>query len=199
MSKPSLYPDTREHILDVGEQLIQQRGFTALGLSELLKIAGVPKGSFYHYFSSKEGFGVALLTRHFAHYDCRMQKLFTESPEANQRECLLRYFALWIERASCNDQMSSCLAVKLSGEVADLSEPMREALALGMNQVVAHLAAAIEAGVKQGSLAVVESPSRLAEALYASWLGMALRVKVLRDVTPMQQLLIDTEQRLRTP
>ncbi len=43
-----------------------QRGFTGMGLSELLKTAQVPKGSFYHYFRSKEAFGVAMLERHYA-------------------------------------------------------------------------------------------------------------------------------------
>ncbi|MEG9023203.1 TetR/AcrR family transcriptional regulator, partial [Klebsiella pneumoniae] len=46
--------DTREHILATGEQLCMHRGFTGMGLSELLKTAEVPKGSFYHYFRSKE-------------------------------------------------------------------------------------------------------------------------------------------------
>ncbi|MDW1502064.1 TetR/AcrR family transcriptional regulator, partial [Vibrio sp. YT-19(2023)] len=49
--------DTRQHILDVGYELIVTRGFTSVGLSELLKTAEVPKGSFYHYFKSKEQFG----------------------------------------------------------------------------------------------------------------------------------------------
>jgi AcrR family transcriptional regulator len=53
--------DTREHILATGEQLCMHRGFTGMGLSELLKTAEVPKGSFYHYFRSKEAFGVACL------------------------------------------------------------------------------------------------------------------------------------------
>ncbi|MFQ5727810.1 MAG: TetR/AcrR family transcriptional regulator, partial [Salmonella enterica] len=52
--------DTREHLLATGEQLCMQRGFTGMGLSELLKTAQVPKGSFYHYFRSKEAFGVAM-------------------------------------------------------------------------------------------------------------------------------------------
>ncbi len=41
------------------------RGFTGMGLSELLKTAEVPKGSFYHYFRSKGAFGVALLEHHY--------------------------------------------------------------------------------------------------------------------------------------
>ena len=53
--------DTREHLLATGERLCMHRGFTGMGLSELLKTAEVPKGSFYHYFRSKEAFGVAML------------------------------------------------------------------------------------------------------------------------------------------
>ena len=58
--------DTREHLLATGERLCMHRGFTGMGLSELLKTAEVPKGSFYHYFRSKEAFGVAMLERHYA-------------------------------------------------------------------------------------------------------------------------------------
>lgn len=53
--------DTRQHILDTGYQLIAQQGFSNVGLSQLLKHADVPKGSFYHYFKSKEQFGEALI------------------------------------------------------------------------------------------------------------------------------------------
>ena len=55
------------------------RGFTGMGLSELLKTAEVPKGSFYHYFRSKEAFGVALLENHYAGY---LQRLVDPLPMA---------------------------------------------------------------------------------------------------------------------
>ena len=48
---------TKDHILDCGERLIASKGFVGVGLSEILTVANVPKGSFYHYFSSKERFG----------------------------------------------------------------------------------------------------------------------------------------------
>jgi TetR/AcrR family transcriptional repressor of nem operon len=57
--------DTREHLLATGETLSLRLGFTGMGLSELLATAGVPKGSFYHYFRSKEAFGEAMLQRYF--------------------------------------------------------------------------------------------------------------------------------------
>lgn len=77
--------DTREHLLATGEQLCLQRGFTGMGLSELLKTAEVPKGSFYHYFRSKEAFGVAMLERHYAAYHQRLTELL-QSGEGNYRD-----------------------------------------------------------------------------------------------------------------
>ncbi|EOY8498214.1 TetR/AcrR family transcriptional regulator, partial [Providencia stuartii] len=68
--------DTREHLLVTGERLCLQRGFTGMGLSELLKTAEVPKGSFYHYFRSKEAFGVAMLEHYYAGYLQKLVKHF---------------------------------------------------------------------------------------------------------------------------
>ncbi|WP_163030699.1 TetR/AcrR family transcriptional regulator, partial [Pseudomonas viridiflava] len=58
--KPT-YDDTRQHLLDTGHRMMAERGFTSVGLNELLQAAGVPKGSFYHYFKSKELYGQGLL------------------------------------------------------------------------------------------------------------------------------------------
>ena len=49
--------DAKNHILDCGERLIANKGFVGVGLVEILTAAGIPKGSFYHYFGSKERFG----------------------------------------------------------------------------------------------------------------------------------------------
>ncbi len=70
--------DVRRHILDVAHPLLLCRGFTAVGLTEVLTAAQVPKGSFYHYFGSKEAFGEAVLETYFADYLARMDALLTE-------------------------------------------------------------------------------------------------------------------------
>jgi TetR/AcrR family transcriptional repressor of nem operon len=46
--------DTRSTILATGRRVMGAKGFSAVGLSEILGEAGVPKGSFYHYFGSKD-------------------------------------------------------------------------------------------------------------------------------------------------
>ena len=97
--------DTREHLLATGETLSLRTGFTGMGLSELLATAGVPKGSFYHYFRSKEAFGEAMLQRYFAHYDAEMQALFADE-HGDARHQLLGYYAQAISyhcRSECHN------------------------------------------------------------------------------------------------
>ena len=199
MTEASPSHDTREHILAVAEPMILGRGFTAVGLTELLTAAGVPKGSFYHYFRSKEHFGEALLERYFAGYASRMETLFADGVPGPMRDRLLAYFASWLHGACDIENHGSCLAVKRAGEVCELSEPMREALAHGMNQVVGKLSAAIAAAVADGSTTAGDDCDALAEALYSMWLGAALRTKVLRDPAPLQRALDETRRRLPQP
>ena len=190
--------DTRDRILDAGAELILGRGFSAVGLAEILGRAQVPKGSFYYYFGSKEDFGVAMLERYFQDYDAGVVSLFNDT-RITARERLLRYFMAWIdlhERSACE---VTCLAVKLSGEVSDLSEPMRKVLSTGMTRMVERIATAIEAGVADGSLAPMEDARQLAEGLYAMWMGGALLAKAHRTVAAFKSCVAQTEILLAKP
>ncbi|MDP2225979.1 MAG: TetR/AcrR family transcriptional regulator [Moraxellaceae bacterium] len=191
------YQDTREHLLTTGEAVIRGKGFAAVGLAEILGEAGVPKGSFYHYFKSKEAFGADMLVRYFERYDQQLEALL-ERPGATARACLLDYYARWARHEGGNCQQA-CLAVKLSGEVADLSEPMRTALAEGMQRVQARLAAAIRAGQADGSLSPQLAPDTLAAMLYTLWVGAELMAKVQRSSQPLQQALEQTAILLSPP
>lgn len=190
--------DTRDRILDAGAELILGRGFSAVGLAEILGRAQVPKGSFYYYFGSKEDFGVAMLERYFEDYDAGVVNLFNDT-RITARERLLRYFMAWIdlhERSACE---VTCLAVKLSGEVSDLSEPMRKVLSAGMTRMVERIASAIDAGMADGSLAPVQDARHLAEGLYAMWMGGALLAKAHRTVAAFKSCVAQTEILLAKP
>ena len=85
---------TRQHILDTGYQLVLHKGFAALGLQEILKSCNVPKGSFYHYFPSKEAFGCELLQQYVDGYGRKLEGLL--AAEGNGCERLMRYWDAWI-------------------------------------------------------------------------------------------------------
>jgi TetR/AcrR family transcriptional repressor of nem operon len=179
----------------VGEGLILARGFSAVGLSEILGKAEVPKGSFYHYFRSKEGFGVALLERYFQDYDARLSGLFAGEPRLG-RQGVLEYFKNWLETQTASGSHHSCLAVKLAAEVCDLSEPMRQELSTGMNRIVAHLAAAIREAQADGSMKQDVDAEQLAESLYAMWVGASLLARANGSNAPLDRAYRQTEQML---
>ncbi len=176
--------DTREHILLTGEQLCVQRGFNGMGLIELLKVAEVPKGSFYHYFPSKEAFGVAMLERYFAVYHQRLQAFLVDH-QGNQRQRILDYYQQSLNSFCQESAFAGCLSVKLSAEVCDLSEPMRIALNAGSKALIATLTQAVERAVQQGTLLPVNASEACAQNLYMLWLGASLQSKISRDSSPL--------------
>ncbi|HCG5904451.1 TetR family transcriptional regulator [Vibrio parahaemolyticus] len=187
--------DTRQHILDVGYELIVTRGFTSVGLSELLKTAEVPKGSFYHYFKSKEQFGEAMIQDYFNKYFERLTARFTNT-ELNGYQRLMSYFEemVKVEDDVCN--ANKCLLVKLSAEVSDLSEPMRIALRRGADKTIQALAKCIDVGIQDGSIPNGDS-ALLARQIYYLWNGASLLNKLYQDQEALTQSLTYTEHLLQ--
>lgn len=171
--------DTKQHILDTGYQLIVSKGFSSVGLSALLKAAEVPKGSFYHYFKSKEEFGEALIQDYFNEYHSSLEALFTQS-NLSGLDRLMAYWQRWIDTQSDTCCEKRCLVVKLTAEVADLSEPMRFALKEGTTKVTQLIAHCIRSGIQDGSI-IEQDADKTAKFLYQMWLGASLLNKLHRD------------------
>ncbi|GDX04122.1 TetR/AcrR family transcriptional regulator [Buttiauxella selenatireducens] len=190
--------DTREHLLATGTQLCLQRGFTGMGLSELLATAEVPKGSFYHYFRSKEAFGVAMLERYYTAYNLRLQQHFSQG-SGTYRERFLAWYQEMANWFSQHGSLISCLTVKLSAEVCDLSEDMRAALNNGATQIVAQLADALAKGDAEKSLKLTDSALSQAQVIYSLWLGASLQAKISRSAVPLESALAHVTQLLAEP
>jgi TetR/AcrR family transcriptional repressor of nem operon len=187
--------DVRDNILAVGQRIMSGKGFSAVGLNEILTEAKVPKGSFYHYFNSKDAFGEALLSSYFEDYLADVDTTLGQSG-LTMAQRLMNYFDAWRANQSFLDCQGKCLAVKLAAEVADLSEAMRTVLNQGTSAIIARLAAAIESGVAEGSLAITDSPKQVAESLYQLWLGASVMVKIVRGVEPFDAAMAVTRQML---
>lgn len=186
------HPDIRQHILNTGEAILSGKGFSAVGLSEILAKAGVPKGSFYYYFESKEQFGEALLDAYFMDYLRRMEALL-KVDGTPARERLMRYWRRWIEVQGQESHAQQCLVVKLSAEVSDLSETMRLVLLRGTAAILARLSVCMVEGIADGSLPAHLDPEATSQALYQLWLGASLLAKLRRDLTAFESALKTTQ------
>ena len=191
MKKSNL--DMRQHIIDVAKSLMTHKGYTAVGLMEVLTTAGVPKGSFYHYFRSKEEFGQALLEEYFQEYIGRVDIVMAAQGTGAER--LIGYLSYWAKTQAFDHPEEKCLVVKLGAEVCDLSEDMRSVLEAGTALIIQRITRCIEQGMADGSITSTQNAETLAESLYQLWLGASLLVKV-RNTTAAFETALNTSKRL---
>lgn len=187
---------TRDHILETGCTLVLRRGYTGVGLKELLEQSAVPKGSFYHYFPSKEAFGCALLDHYCETYRDRIEELFSSDGSGHER--IMRYWQAWVGDHTFEGLADRCLVVKLAAEVSDLSEDMRRILDAGVGRLVARLATVIGEGIADGSIAACQ-PLPTARTLYSLWLGAAILSRLGKNDAPMREAMLTTRTMLGNP
>ncbi len=170
--------NVRQHILATGRGIIMGKGYSGVGLNEILSAAGVPKGSFYHYFKSKELFGKALLEDYVATYLAELDAMLAADGKPGLAR-LMRYWDSWLVLA-----------------VADLSDAMREVLLQGTNRIVQRLADCIADGLADGSIRAGTVPQQAALALYEMWLGAALLTKLRREPSALHNAMLATRAML---
>ena len=192
MTLPKKSEQTRSRILAEGRALVLARGFGGFGLSELLAASGVPKGSFYYYFASKEAFGCAMLEAYVADYLAALDSIIARPEPAAVR--MNSFFSAALE-SDAGSMADRCLVVKLAAEIADLSDDMRQILDDGVKAVCTRLADLIRQGAGDHSMTAHADPDSAAAQLYGQWLGAAILSKLSRQTTPLEQALADTRHR----
>ncbi|WP_186191651.1 TetR/AcrR family transcriptional regulator [Burkholderia gladioli] len=188
--------ETRQRIHDAAQGLVASKGFSAVGLNEVLHAASVPKGSFYHYFASKDAFGEALLDVYFEASLAGMDCLLTAG-DRGMGDRLMSYWRGWADRQMESNDGMTCLVVKLGAELADISESMRLALERGTDRLVGRLAEAILLGIAEGSLDVREAPPDVALALHQTWPGASIMAKISRSRLPFENAASITRHLIR--
>ena len=193
MTEPRKSDQTRQRILSTGRSLVLGVGFTGMGLKDLLAASNVPKGSFYHYFASKEAFGCAMLEDYVAEYLGRLDALIASPQSGADR--LLRYCNAWLVSPDAPSISETCLVVKLASEISDMSEDMRNILDAGVTRLVAQVERILREGIADGSIMALADPAEAARLLYAQWLGAAILSKLGRTQQSLQDALSDTRRR----
>lgn len=191
------HTDTKTRILDAGVEIMLERSFHSVGLNQLLSSVGVPKGSFYHYFKSKEDFGVEVL-RHYANTanERRRQILNNVEIAKNPAERLIFMFNLAIENLEEANCKCPCLLQKVAIEIANTSAPMREQIATGFMDMIELFKTTLDQAVSAGFLAQDFNTQVEAELILDLWVGALQRAIVMRDSAALRRAVQTFRQRL---
>lgn len=173
---------SRTDLFEHGTRLMLRSGYAGMGLTELLRGAGVPKGSFYNHFDSKEDFGVELVRRYYEGHDRLLASLLADtdrSPLARLRS----YFDLLLERAvKASPDLRGCLLGMLALEMAGSSEPLRATVSDAFRRWEARLGELVRQAQDAGEVAPEQDPQLVAGLLLQWWEGALMRARVSQDV-----------------
>jgi TetR/AcrR family transcriptional repressor of nem operon len=171
-------PSSKAALLDAGRLLIHRQGYAASGVAEITAAAGVPKGSFYNHFPSKEAFALAALDSYWEATAPAFAALRGPAPAPAR---LAAHFAA-IKAAMATTQFAcGCLLGNLAGEAGAISEPIRARAATLFDLWTDALAACLAEGQDAGTVTQALAAPTLARFLIGAWEGAVLRAKVERD------------------
>ena len=190
--------DIPERLLAAGLDLFLRQGFNGTGIQQITDRAGVPKGSFYNHFASKEAFGAAIVDR-YSEYSGRSWKRMTRSAPPEPMAAIRHVFAAMLahhERARCS---SGCLIGNFAAEVALASEQCRERLLAAQLAWRERLAGLITAGQATGEIRDDIEPSALSALTWSVWEGALLRMKVEGSVNPLRDSIALVLDRVYPP
>lgn len=179
-------PDVRRRLLTAGLALVHGRGFAASGVKDITDSAGVPKGSFYAYFASKEAYAAAILEHYWVDIEQRLLPILGADGPAQER--IARFFHALADEHEAGDFLLGCLIGNLSLELGGSSDPVRDELASILDRWDAALTACVRDGQDgaDGVRADLEA-GQLAAILVEAWEGAALRGKVTRSRRPYER------------
>ena len=187
-------PNAREKLLEAALGTLHRRGFNATGVQDIADAAGVPKGSVYNHFASKEALGVEVLSRYWLKSSESVLPLLSDKTVPPLIR-LRRYFATLGEGLCTEGYASGCLMGNFTAELADPCAPIREKLAALYQQWTQAIRACLDEAQAAGSLPGVDCEA-LAGFLIAAWEGAVLRSKVERDGAALAQFQTITFTRL---
>lgn len=176
---------TRGELLEHGTRLMLERGYNTTGVAAVLEAAGVPKGSFYHYFKSKEEFGLAVLRHYFRNHLDNVER-FLDDPAVAPLQRLRDCFGFYIDYFRDHDCRYGCMLGNLSQEMADQSEVFRSLLHDLLRTWCGKVADCLADAARRGELSLTVEPRVLAEYCVNSWEGAVLRMKLEKTVAPLE-------------
>lgn len=175
---------TRDLLLEAGRRTFREKGYNGAGIEAILSTAGVPKGSFYHYFDSKEHFGLEVLDRFDTNYRERLDEILGDATRP-PLDRLRHFFETSLERLETRQCREGCLIGNLGQEMADHSEAFRARLEKIFSGWVDRFAECLAECQGRGEVPTTLEARVLAEFWLNSWQGALLRAKTMRSSAPL--------------
>lgn len=177
--------DTKQILIQAGIAAMQAKSYHSVGIKEVLDSVGVPKGSFYYYFKSKEDFGIAVIDEFARQHAATIQSFLDKrsmSPLERLKASFVSCLAFYPEKTFGE----GCLVAKLSHEVLNHSPAMRAAIRSAFDMWQTLYARMIRDAQNAGEIDPSIDPEELAAFIQNSWEGAIMMMQVYESDAPIK-------------
>ena len=178
----------KEQLLTAGSQVLFEKGFHAASVNDIVTAAGVPKGSFYNHFASKEALTLEVIQRYAESYPIAELEEATGAPLATLRE----HFETIVERTVGRGIELGCMLGNFSTELAGHSEDIRSYVSGAFDRWSAAVSATLRRAQDAGELSAALDTDALGSFIVDAFEGTVARVKVSGDGAPLESFLATT-------
>lgn len=182
--------DAGDRILAAGTKLFGQRGYAAIGVAEISAAAGVPKGSFYYFYPSKQALALAVIDRHWERQRAGWLRILGDEAPLTERLRELVVFTTEVQRIARDDTgaVVGCLFGNFALEVSAQDDPVRVRLQEIFDEQVQLVEQAIVDATEAGEVGASESPHEAARAIVAQIEGTVLFARLFNDPGQLDRL-----------
>ena len=178
-------PSTKDRILEVGAEIIHQKGYNHTGIQEVLNAAHVPKGSFYNYFKNKEDFGLQIIDRFQRQFD-QMVKEILEGPSMRPLKRIDRFLSASMDHFQNSNYTGGCPIGNLAQEMGDLSSAFRKKLSDAMTSMVRAFSRVLNEAKRTGEISEQLDINAAAYFIVAGWHGAIIQMKLTQNLAPLK-------------
>lgn len=168
------------NLLEKGSEIVHKKGFNHAGIQEILAAAGVPKGSFYFYFKSKEDFGLQLIDFHAGFFLTFLDQCVQDT-RLKPVERIRFFFNHFLSVLEENNFQGGCPLGNIAQEMSDQSESFRIKLMEVFEQSKRKIAECLIEAQRSGELNASLDAQEAADFIFNSWHGTLMRTKVIRN------------------
>jgi TetR/AcrR family transcriptional repressor of nem operon len=193
--------DARNKILGAAATLLEQRGYSALGVAEICATAGVPKGSFYYFFESKQALALTVIDEHWAGQRRQWVELLSSGRDPLRRLRDLFEATEEVQRAGQRKAglVVGCLfgnlALELSNQAEDIRSRLQEIFEAQIDLIEQVVVEAKDAGQAGASV----NTRDVARSVVAQVEGRVLLAKLLNDPAQLETLWRNCLDLLQVP
>jgi len=189
MSKTLKHDLKANALLEKGMELLWSKGYNATSVNDIVKLAGIPKGSFYFYFDSKEDFTVKAIDKYFTMMFTPAQEIL-QNKSVSPKQRLLDFHEY---RASVlKDEMGckmGCMACNLGSEMAEHNEKIRNAILVKEQFVLELITEVIQEAQDYGEINNSMEAKDIASFIEDAGKGAMVSMKEMKSSYPIDNLM----------